>query len=69
MVTPATRREALEILTNKGLSQRLACRIAGVSRHIGSYTLKQPDKDRMVAASLVEASGVYPRFGYRRIAL
>ena len=69
MVTPATRREALEILKNKGLSQRLACRIAGVSRRIGSYELKQPDKDRAVAAQLIEASGRYPRFGYRRIAV
>jgi len=69
MVTPATRREALEILTNKGLSQRLACRIAGVSRRIGSYELKQPDKDNVVAAQLIEASGRYPRFGYRRIAV
>lgn len=67
MVTPAARREALGILTNKGLSQRLACRVAGVSRRIGSYELKQPDKDRAAAAQLMEASGRYPRFGYRRM--
>jgi hypothetical protein len=69
MVTPATRREALEILTNKRLSQRSARRIAGVSRRIGSYKLKQPDKDNVIAAQLIEASGRYPRFGYRRIAV
>jgi transposase InsO family protein len=69
MVTPATRREALEILTKKGLSQRSACRIAGVSRRIGSYELKQPEKDNIIAAQLIEASGRYPRFGYRRIAV
>lgn len=69
MVTPATRREALEILTKKGLSQRSACRIAGVSRRIGSYELKQPEKDKIITAQLIEASGRYPRFGYRRIAV
>lgn len=69
MVTPAARREALGILTGKGLSQRSACRIAGVSRRIGSYDLKQPDKDRAVAAQLIETSNRYPRFGYRRIAV
>jgi hypothetical protein len=38
MVIPADRREALGILTSKGLSQRLACRIAGVNRHWQSNT-------------------------------
>lgn len=38
------------------------------TRHIDNYALNQPDKNRMLAASLVEASGKYPRFGYRRIA-
>jgi transposase InsO family protein len=69
MVTPASRREALEILTKKGLSQRSACRIAGVSRRIGSYELKQLEKDNIIAAQLIEASGRYPRLGYRRIAV
>jgi putative transposase len=69
MVTPAMRREALAMLNNKGLSKRMACRITGVSRHVDSYALKQPDKDRTLAASLVEASAKYPRFGYRRIAV
>lgn len=69
MVTPASRRKALEILTDKGLSQRSACRIAGVSRCIGSYELKQPAKDGVVAAQLIEASARYPRFGYWRIAV
>ncbi len=69
MVTPAARREALGILTGKGLSQRSACRIAGVNRRIGSYEIKQPGKDRAVAARIIEASSRYPRFGYRRIAV
>ena len=44
MVPPAVRREALEILKAKGLSERAACRIAGVSRRIASYALRQPAK-------------------------
>lgn len=45
MVTPAARREALDILKAKGLSERAACRIAGVSRRIAGYQLKQPLKN------------------------
>jgi len=69
MVTPVARREALEILKAKGLSERAACRIAGVSRRIASYELRQPVKDKELGARLMEASGRYPRFGYRRIAV
>ena len=46
MVTPMARREALEILKTEGLSERAACQIAGVSRRIASYKLKQPAKDK-----------------------
>ncbi|HEY3325666.1 MAG TPA: IS3 family transposase [Novimethylophilus sp.] len=69
LVTPAARREALDILKHQGLSERAACRIAGVSRQIGNYQLKQPGKDKELGAQLIEASGRYPRFGYRRIAI
>jgi hypothetical protein len=69
MVTSAAKREALEILKVKGLSERAACRIAGVSRRIVSYELRQPTKDKELGARLIEASGCYPRFGYWRIAV
>lgn len=69
MVTPAARREALGILTDKGLSQRSACRIAGVSRRIANYEVRQPVKDRALATRIIEASSCHPRFGYRRIAV
>jgi len=69
MVTPAARRQALEILKSKGLSERAACRFAGVSRRVASYELKQPIKDQVLEAQLIEASSRYPRFGYRRIAV
>jgi transposase-like protein len=69
MVTPAARRQALDILGRKGLSECAACRFAGVSRRIASYELKQPVKDQALGAQLIEASSRYPRFGYRRIAV
>lgn len=69
MVTPATKRAALEILKNKGLSERAACRFAGVSRRVPAYEPKQPAKDKALEIELMEASARYPRFGYRRIAV
>lgn len=69
MVTPAARRQALDILMAKGLSERAACRFAGVSRRVADYELKQPAKDQALGAQLIETSGRYPRFGYRRIAV
>jgi putative transposase len=64
MVTPAVRREALDILKTKGLTEQAACRMAGVSRRIVSYGLRQPAKDKRLSAKLIEASVRYPRFGY-----
>jgi transposase InsO family protein len=69
MVTPAAKRRALETLMDKGLSARSACRFAGVSRRVVSYELKQPIKDKALGRQLIEASGQFPRFGYRRIAV
>jgi len=69
MVTPVAKRQALEILKGKGLSERAACRYAGVSRRVAQYDLRQPAKDQMLGSVLIDASGRYPRFGYRRIAV
>lgn len=52
MTTPTGRREALEILTRRELSQRKVCRYLGLSRRVATYTLKQPEKDRSLDASL-----------------
>lgn len=60
---------ALEILKSKGLSERGACRFAGVSRRVPVYEPKQPAKDKALEIELMEASARYPRFGYRRIAV
>ena len=48
MTTPSGRREALDILTRRGLSQRKACNYLGCSRRVAGYQLVQPDKDKMM---------------------
>ncbi|AJY11151.1 integrase core domain protein [Burkholderia dolosa AU0158] len=67
MTTPTGRREALEVLTRRGLSQRKACRYLGLSRPVATYTLKQPEKDRSMGERLMAAAQEVPRFGYRRM--
>jgi putative transposase len=42
MSAPPGRREALEVLTRRGFSQRKACGYPGLSRWVATYTLKQP---------------------------
>lgn len=68
MTTPTGRREALEHLTRRGISQRKACRYLGLSRRVTCYALKQPGKDRVMGQRLMTASQDVPRFGYRRMA-
>ena len=68
MSSPPGRREALALLTRRGLSQRKACAYLAVSRRVAGYALRQPEKDRMVGARLMAASQEVPRFGYRRMA-
>ncbi len=67
MSTPTGRREALEVLIRRGLSQRKACRYLGLSRRVPAYKPKQPKKDRLLGEQLIAASQEVPRFGYRRI--
>jgi len=61
------RRESIDLMIRRGLSKRSACRYLGCSRTVGSYGLKQPGKDQVLAGQLMDASQRYPRFGYRRI--
>ena len=67
MMTSAGRREALEVLTRRGLSQRKACRYLELSRRVAGYQLLQPEKDRSLKQQLIAASQEVPRFGYRRM--
>ena len=68
MRPPTGRREALEQLTRRGVSQRAAYRYLGLSRRLAQYTLQQPGKDRALGEQLMATAQAYPRFGYRRSA-
>ncbi|MEY2855430.1 MAG: hypothetical protein RL030_2562 [Pseudomonadota bacterium] len=45
MMSPLGRRRLLALTTQRGLSQRSACRILGMSRRVACYKLRQPQKD------------------------
>lgn len=68
MTTPPARRDAIQKLVRRGVSERRACRYLGLSRRISSYQPRQAAKDRIVAEKLLAASPQVPRFGYRRMA-
>ena len=69
MTSPLARRRLLALTGQRGLSQRAACRVLGLSRRIACYRLRQPEKDRSTAEQLVATSQRFPRFGYRRAAV
>ena len=68
MSTPTGRRELLAMAHRRGLSARAACRHFELSRRVSGYRLRQPEKDRVVEAKLLDAAQQFPRFGYRRMA-
>jgi putative transposase len=67
MVSPHARREQVNLACERGLSQRRACGLIGVSRSSLSYELRLPPKDAPVMAAMKALSAQYPRYGYRRI--
>ncbi len=69
MVTPAQRHDLLTHLTNKGLSQRSACRWSGFSRSTARYRLQQPARDVQAITAMQPVMTRHPRFGYRRVAV
>ena len=69
MVTPAARREAVQIMMRHNVSQRQACKELGISRSWFAYTPRQPAKDQALIEPIKKLSQTYPRFGYRRIAV
>ena len=69
MVTPAARREAVQIMMHHKVSQRQACKVLGISRSLLVYTPKQPLKDQALTEPIKKLSETYPRFDYRRIAV
>ena len=68
MVTPAARRGAVDHLRDRWeLSERTACRLAGLSR--SSYRRKslRREADKPLRERLLELAAERPRFGYRRL--
>jgi putative transposase len=53
---------------SRGLSQRSACRLLGLSHRVACYQLRQPQKDQAAGEELIQTSQRHPRFGYRRAA-
>jgi len=68
MVTPARRREAVDVMVCRGLSKTAAARQLGLSRRVMCYEPRQIAKDRELGGQIREVSQQYPRFGYRRVA-
>ena len=68
MTSPSGRRAAVRALTCRGISERRACQILGLSRRVSSYALRQPGKDQALGTRLMDATQDVPRFGYRRMA-
>jgi len=68
MRSPLAKRRVLALAGQRGLSQRRACRVLGLSRRGACYQLRQPEKDRPLGEQLMATSQRFPRFGYRRAA-
>jgi len=69
MVSVPARRAAVSYATGRGLSQRRACTLIGVSRSALGYRSRMAAKDAAVLEPMARLAGQYPRYGYRRIAI
>jgi len=67
MVSVQARKEQVSYAISRGKSQREACALLDVSRSNLYYTPKLPVKDAPVIEAMKKLSGMYPRFGSRRI--
>ena len=67
MVSPQARREQVALACERGLSERRACGLLGISRSTLGYELRLPPKDAPVIEAMKTLSAQYPRYGYRRI--
>ncbi len=67
MVSAPARRIGAYYAIERGLSQRRACALLGVSRSNLKYVPSLPMKNAPVVQAMVRLSGQYPRYGSRRI--
>lgn len=67
MVSVQARLEQTSHAIQRGLSQRMTCALLKISRSNLYYSPKMPVKDAPVIEAMKTLSGIYPRFGSRRI--
>ncbi len=67
MVSTQARLGQASYAMQRGLSQRITCALLKISRSNLYYSNKMPVKDAPVIEVMKKLSGVYPRFGSRRI--
>ena len=67
MVSVQARLEQASYAFERGLSQRMTCALLKISRSNLYYQHKMPAKDAPVIEAMKKLSGIYPRFGSRRI--
>lgn len=67
MVSAPAWRSAARYAIRRGLSQRRACFLAGVSRSTLGYESVLEARDREPTSVMKDLARQYPRFGYRRI--
>ena len=67
MVSVQARVEQASYIMQRGLSQRMTCTLLKISRSNLYYSSKMPAKDKPVIEAMKTLSGIYPRFGSRRI--
>ena len=67
MVSAQVRREQAQYAIECGLSQRRACALNQVSRANLGYVSQMPQKNDVIVQAMHRLSGMYPRFGSRRI--
>ena len=67
MVNVTARRHQVGYATQRGLSQRRACRVLSVARSSLCYDSWLANKAAPVLAAMHEIARQYPRYGYRRV--
>lgn len=67
MVSAQARKDQVSYAISRGKSQREACALFNVSRSNLNYSHKMPEKDAPVIEAMRKLSGMYPRYGSRRI--
>ena len=67
MVSPLVRRQQVDLACERGLSQRRACGLVGVSRSTMRYEPRMPLRDAPAIYAMKMLFAHYPRHGYRRI--